>query len=225
MDGKGRGVTTRLGLAGDRLVTEAHKGAMRRAMSLHVGMKLPDAVAETEVLRPDGSPQRLGHLFGARPTLCVFLRQFGCAACGEHTREILEHLAPLEDTGLGVVLVGCGTAEHARDYADRYALRTRAVELVTDPTLALHQRIGLVRSVWGTVGPHATFNLLRAMARGNENAWGRGDFHQHGGTLLTDADRVVWVFHASSFLGDRYPVAAAVDRALSLFKKKGDAGQ
>ncbi len=202
-------------------VTGWRKGDIRWiAMSLMVGMKLPDPVSELEVLRPDGSAQRLGHLFGARPTLCVFLRQFGCAACAEHTSEILEHLAPMEETGLGMVLVGCGTPEHARGYAERHRLAGRGVELVTDPSLALHRRIGLVRSAWGTMGPRATVNLLGAMARGHENSWGQGDFHQHGGTLLTDADRVVWVFHTSQHLGDRYPVASAVDRALALFTKK-----
>jgi hypothetical protein len=157
-----------------------------------------------------------GDVIGIGPTLIVFVRQFACAGCSERMAELLMNVESLRTSAVNVVVVGCGTVEHARELGGRLALDTRPITLVTDPTLAIHRAAGLVRSHWGVLGAKAMWNLVRAMAHGHENAWGHGDFFQLGGTLLLDKERRVVTHHEERHLGESLPLGDIVDQALAL---------
>jgi peroxiredoxin len=132
----------------------------------------------------------LGDLVRGKISLVLFVRQFACAGCSEQVAALLQNMSTLQTLGVEVVIVGCGTREHARAFDERVGATDRGVGLLTDPTLRAQRAAGLTRTFLGVNGPRALFGLARAMLRGHSNGWGGGDFYQQGGVMLLDS-RVV----------------------------------
>jgi hypothetical protein len=169
-----------------------------------------------DVRGSDGRSQPLGAIVGSTPAILVFLRHFGCVGCEVQVDALLPRQPELSDLGVAIVLVGSGSAEHARAFVERWGLDGRRVAVVTDPTLDTFRAAGLVRSAWATFGPRALFSELLAIGAGLRPGRADGDRFQQGGTLLLDADGSVVFAHANRFVGDVVDAADLVDAATRL---------
>jgi peroxiredoxin len=186
-------------------------------MAIVVGAPLPTELTDALVTRVDGHRASLSSLLqGPGPSLLVFVRQFACAACGQRTAELLRHIETLHRTQTKVLLVGCGSLDHAREYSHRFDIASRPITLITDPSLRAHAAAGLLHSYWGVLGPMGTAALLKAMLAGHRNAWGHGDFYQLGGTVLLDEAGHVRAHHAERYLGDAMALTEVVDMTLAM---------
>jgi hypothetical protein len=190
-------------------------------MSLQVGEPVPAALANAVVLRPsrdaaEAAPVVLGTLWEDHPCALVFLRHFGCPACGENVAELLPRLAELRALGLGVALVGSGEPAHVAPFAALAGLDGRAVEVLTDPTLAAYRAAGLARGAWATLNPASLYRVARAMVRGYAHGPPRGDPLQQGGTLLVDQRGRLAFYHRNASVGDDPPAVELVDAALAV---------
>jgi peroxiredoxin len=193
-------------------------------MSISVGSPLPRELQDARVTGADGQSAALSALHeGPGPSLLVFVRQFACAACGQRTTELLRHIDTLQSARTKVLLIGCGSQDHAREYSHRFDIASRPITLVTDPSLRAHAAAGLLHSYWGVLGPMGTAALVKAMLGGHRNGWGHGDFYQLGGTLLLDEHGVVRTYHAERYLGDALPITEVVDQTLAMTMAAGSA--
>lgn len=185
--------------------------------TLRVESPLPRELQDAQVMDTEGKSTPLSALLPAEaPSLLVFVRQFACAGCGQRTTELLRHIDTLQSARTKVLLIGCGTPEHAREYSHRFDIASRPITLLTDPSLRVHAAAGLLHSYWGVLGPMGTAALIKAMMAGHRNAWGHGDFYQLGGTLLLDQHGVVCAYHAERYLGDALPISEVVDLTLAM---------
>jgi peroxiredoxin len=76
-------------------------------------------------------------LTGARPTLLVFLRHWGCSFCRETISDLSKIQTTLEARGVGLVFVHMGSPERARPYFDYYNFSR--VERISDPGQRLYR--------------------------------------------------------------------------------------
>ena len=193
---------------------------------LEIGAPVPSALAEAVVLGADGSGSPLAERWRDRAALIVFLRHFGCIGCTHQVTELSQRLAELERLGVGTTLVGNGAPHYIAGFVERHLLSDKPVELVTDPTLAAFAAAGLVRSIWGVIGPRGIRDILRAAAAGHRQQGLAGDGSQQGGALLVDRGGTLRLYHRNRSLGDFAPHTALVDAALQLgFRRAQAAGQ
>jgi len=190
-------------------------------MSLQVGEPVPPALAKATVLRSAGDEVVLGTLWAEGPCVLVFLRHFGCPACAENVGEILPRLADLRTLGVRVALVGSGEPAQVVAFVARAGLEGRAVEVLTDPTLAAYRAAGLARGTWATLGPVSLYQVARSMARGYAHARVQGDPLQQGGTLVVDHRGRLAFYHRNESAGDHPPAVKLVDAALALTARSG----
>jgi peroxiredoxin len=188
------------------------------------GQLLPQAFLATQVLGPNGLSRALSTCVGPDVTLIVFVRQFACAGCKARTAELLLHLDALKTAAVRVVVVGCGTAEHARQFLQDHKLDSRPMDLVTDPAGVAHAAAGMGRNRWGTLGVGASVNFVKYVLAGYSNGWGHGDFYQLGGTLLVASDGRVIVVHREPHLGATLPIGEVVEQALVLAARATELG-
>jgi peroxiredoxin len=181
-----------------------------------VNQRVPGALGTARVLERDGREVALESLWKERDALVVFVRHFACAGCSEHVTELGARLGELDALGVRTVLVGCGDPAHIDGFIERQRLGDKKVEVYTDPSLEAFRRAGLERSRWGTFGPVAITQLLRAMINGHSNGSPQGDRTQQGGTLLVDKDGIVRFYDRGESIGDHAPVVEVVDAALVL---------
>ncbi len=180
-----------------------------------VSEPLPTALANATLLTAAGAPSTLAEVAGGKTMLVLFVRQFACAGCGEQVAALLPQLPALRVLDVGVVIVGCGTADHARGFDERLGVTDRGVRVFTDPTLTAQRAAGLSRSWAGVYGPRAAFGLLRAMMNGHKNAWSGGDFYQQGGALLLSPTLRVLFYRPQRWLGDLVEIGDITDIVLA----------
>jgi peroxiredoxin len=180
------------------------------------GERVPDDVPRVRVLDAAGADVEVGSFWERGPCLLVLLRHFGCVGCAVQVRALAPHLVDLSRAGIRTVLVGNGSARELAQFVARSALEGAPAVLVADPSLRLYRALGLVRSVWATVGPRALLEVARAMAAGHPLRATEGDLTQQGGVLLVDGAGVVRLFHRSRFVGDDPRPSDLVEAALRL---------
>lgn len=101
------------------------------------------AVWDKMVAIPSGNS--LSQIAGEKPTLLVFLRQFGCSFCREAISDISQKRNKLEKLGFNLVFVHMAPdPETAESYFKRYKLFP--VEHISDPEMHFYRSFGLVRS-------------------------------------------------------------------------------
>ncbi len=182
---------------------------------LVVSELLPAALAEASLIGLAGECSTLAEICRSATTLLLFVRQFACAGCSEQVAALLPQLPALRVLDVGVVIVGCGTADHARGFDERLGVSERGVRLFTDPTLGVHRAAGLSRTWRGVYGLHATFSLVRAMIDGHANGWSGGDFYQQGGALLVAPSLRVLFYRPQRWLGDLVEIGDITDVLLA----------
>jgi hypothetical protein len=190
-------------------------------MSLQVGEPVHAALAQAVVLRAGDAAEgaatvTLGTLWEEGPCALVFLRHFGCPACGENVAELLPRLAELRALGVRVALVGSGEPPHVAPFVALAGLEGRTVDVLTDPTLAAYRAADLARGTWATLNPVSLYRVARAMARGYPHGPALGDPLQQGGTLLVDHGGRLAFYHRNAGVGDHPPAVELVDAALAL---------
>jgi len=164
----------------------------------------------------DGKRVPLGSFWQDSDALLVFVRHFACNGCSEHVTELAPRLAELAALGIRTVIVGCGNPTYIPDFVQRQRLDDKPITVVTDPSLAAHAAAGLIRSVWGTLGPRALVGVFGAIVRGHPHGSPQGDRYQQGGTLLVRRGGAVAFHHESARLGDHAALVEVIDAALAL---------
>lgn len=183
---------------------------------MQVGGPVPDALASSRVLDREGREFDAAELWADGPTLLVFLRHFGCLCASEQVTDLVPRLEELHDLGVRTVFIGNGEARHIARFTERFALSDKQVEIVTDPSLAIFEAAGLVRSVWAAYGPLAIRDMVRATGHGHVTRLGEGDALQQGGTVLIDAAGNVAWYHRNLSKGGHAPTVAIVDAVMRL---------
>jgi peroxiredoxin len=146
----------------------------------------------------------------------ILVRQFGCVGCAVQVTELVPRLDELARAGVRVVLIGNGTPDQLAGFVERNRLAGRAVDLVTDPTLAVYRALGLLRSRWATLGPRALYEMVRAMGAGHPHLHVEGDAMQQGGAVVVDPRGIVSFAKRNRSIGDHAPASDLVEAALRL---------
>ena len=184
-------------------------------MAIAVGSLVPRALAEAEVIDPAGATHRLDATWRDRDVVLVFVRHFACAGCAEHLAALRPRLDELARLAVDVVIVGNGSPDQLAAFVERKDVARPHVRSFTDPTLAAYRAAGLVRSRWGTLGPIALGQVVRAYLNGHRNGRPQGDLYQQGGTLYVTKAGAVAFYQRATSLGDHASLGDVVDIALA----------
>jgi hypothetical protein len=163
-------------------------------------MGLAATLAPISVETPDGVTSTLGSQLGGQNTVLVFIRHFGCIFCREQVTRYREALPAMAACGYQLVVVGQGTAAHARAFRDEHGL---TFPLVVDTRLEAFKAAGLKRSVLHSLlDPRVWWRALGTIKRGVKPARLLGDPWQNGGTFVLDAAGRERFRHISRYAGD-----------------------
>lgn len=150
--------------------------------------RIPDAVLDRFVSGVNLMPGSLRDQLGARATLLVFLRHFGCAFC----RETIADLRGVAEAPRypPVIFFFQGTPTEGRAFLRRYWPEARAI---ADPELVFYEAFGVDRgSLLQMFGPGVLAAGLRARRKGFENGERSGDIYRMPGAFLVKDGTVLW---------------------------------
>lgn len=165
------------------------------------------------VVTESGATEQLRDLCEG-PTLCVFLRHWGCAECSVLLHRLSPRFRELITLDIRVILIGLGSAEGISTFRAKHRFESSEVLIVTDPTLAVHTEAGLTRSSLAITSPSALVNRFKFKLQGFTNQLGKGDHLQQGGAALLDAShKEIWSHHNAHF-GDVLDPNALLEAAL-----------
>jgi hypothetical protein len=161
------------------------------------------SVAACRVLGLDGSVSRLRDVWGTKPVVHVFLRQFGCLFCHEMVGSLIERVPDIQQLGAHVVMVGCGNTEQAVRFARDKRLPRFGIAIFTDPSRASFEAANLERG-WGKVflDGEAREAYRRARREGHRITGVQGDVPQLGGLMVVQPPARLTFIHRSRFAGD-----------------------
>ena len=180
------------------------------------GKPAPASLADAEALDASGASHRLGEYWADRPSVLVLVRHFGCIGCSAAVADLAPRLREIALAGATTVIVGSGPPTSLAAFAERNALDDKPVTILTDPSLAAYRAAGLVRSAWGTFGPRAVVDYVRAFTSGFSSRAADGDLLQQGGALVVDAGGRVTLHRVYESLGEHVDASDLVDAALAL---------
>jgi peroxiredoxin len=148
---------------------------------------------DVEVTRLDGSTVSLRALSAEGPLLVVLTRHFGCPGCSRTVTEIVSRLDEIVSLGVRVVVIGPGTAAHARAFLAGHGLPERDPrwELLSDPDGRAYAALEMHRSTWAAYGPAGVVAQARLTAQGLLARGPQGDTTWLGGWLLVDRGELV----------------------------------
>jgi hypothetical protein len=171
-----------------------------------------------------GESAEIGSFALGGPLLVVFLRHFACPGCSRFTLKLAPRLPELCKLGVRTLVIGSGSPERLRVFADRVRLRGPGVALATDPTLAAYRAAGLERSFLGTYGPRAFFGSIALYAQGHWVKRDRddGDVEQQGGVHVVDVDGTTVLAKRDRDLLDHVSMSDVVAKALELAMRNSD---
>ena len=150
------------------------------------------------------------------PTLCVFLRHWGCSECSM----VLHHLEPrfseLVKLNVTIILIGLGSPEGIAAFKSKNRLHREDIIIVTNPTLTSHHEFGLQRGLLEVQGPRALFNRAKLKIQGFTNEDFGGDMLQQGGVALLSARHEEEWTHKNGHFGDILNPNQLVNAALRM---------
>lgn len=171
-------------------------------------------LAASRVLAVDGYCLRVRDAWGNKPTVHVFLRQFGCLFCHQTVAEMIAITPDVVAAGGHVVMVGCGSVEHALRFARDKRLPRVGVSIYTDPSRTSYEVASLERGYERTFfNPDSLRAYARARADGHRITGVAGDIPQLGGVFVIEPPARLRYAHRSRFAGD-HPSGEAVVAAL-----------
>nr|MDQ3068140.1 AhpC/TSA family protein [Acidobacteriota bacterium] len=159
----------------------------------------PHVLAGVTVFNLEGTPVRLGELWGDRGAVLMFVRHFGCMLCRQQIAEIEPYLDRIRASGAELLVVGSGSVDEARAFRDERRLR---MPLVTDPALHAYRALGMRRGLGAFFTPAAIGQYLRAMRQGFAQSRVAGDAMQQGGVVVIAPGGSERYRHVSRFAGD-----------------------
>jgi hypothetical protein len=106
----------------------------------------------------------------------------------------------IERLGAELVIVGNGSIEHARWFAEEQSLDSRAV--FTNPDLSLYQLFRARRGLSRILHPGAFLSAFRALRKGFRQSGLKGDGLQLGGVFVIQSDGRVTYRRSSRYPGD-----------------------
>jgi peroxiredoxin len=180
------------------------------------GKPAPASLAAAEAFDRAGASHSLGACWADRPCVVVLVRHFGCIGCSAAIADLAPRLREIDVAGATTVIVGSGPASSIAAFAERNALDDKPVTILTDPSLAAYRAAGLVRSAWGTFGPRAVIDYVRAFTGGFSSRATDGDLLQQGGALVVAAGGRVVLHRVYESLGEHVEASDLVDAALAL---------
>jgi hypothetical protein len=192
-----------------------HTVTYRRDVAPVVGQAIPAALGAAEVLDAAGHPQALAARWATSDALLVFVRHFACVGCAEHLAALRPRIDEITRLGVSATIVGSGNVDQLAAFIEREDLADHEVACFTDPTRAAYRAAGFERSVWGTFGPIAIGQVIRAYTHGFRNGRPQGDLHQQGGTLYVRSNGTLAYYHRAHHLGDHARLVDVVDVALA----------
>jgi hypothetical protein len=180
------------------------------------GRLAPPSLADAIVLDRAGQGWPLSTFWKDQPCVIVMLRHFGCIGCDVTVTELAPRLMELHAAGARTVLVGNGPPAAIDGFVERHALKDKQVDVFTDPTLAAFGAATMPRSAWGTFGPRAIVDYVRAMGAGFVPRQVAGDLLQLGGALVVDVGGRVVLHRVATSLSDHADGSDVVEAVLGL---------
>ena len=171
---------------------------MPEPTTLAIGNPAPIA----PVTAPSGEPIAIDQLWHANPggLALIFLRHYGCPFCKEHARAINERSREFADAGVTVLLIGCGTAEEAREFQATYAPN---LAVGNDPERIAYQAYGLgTATVASLAHPKVLAGGVRAAAKGFLPRKSTGHPLQLQGQFLIDPTGTIQVAERPILMSD-----------------------
>jgi len=162
------------------------------------GDRAPDA----SLINLSGHLETLSAGWRERPAALVFLRYFGCPICRQQVIRLRLDRERFERAGMEVVLVGHGSPEDGRRFAEERGVPYR---LLVDPTRAAYERFGLTTgSLMQVFGPQCVAPMVRAALQPGcrQGLPHGGNLMQMPGAFVVDTDGVVLLAHRSATIAD-----------------------
>ncbi len=160
-----------------------------------------ESYLDLTIIDEEGAETTLGSLC-VGVSLCVFLRHWGCAECSLLLHRLEPRLSELIALGARIVFIGLGSAQGIASFRAKHRFTREDICIVTDPTLSLHNALGLERGLMKVQGPKALFNRAKLGLQGYKNQSEDGDLLQQGGAVLLDAGREEIWRHKNTYFGD-----------------------
>lgn len=109
--------------------------------------------------------------------------------------------------GAGIVVVGNGGVDHARDF---HAEQHLPFPIYTDPGRESYRAAGLRRDLASTLNPKVLLHGVSALRQGFRQTKVRGDPWQQGGAFVIGKGGTLKLAHVSGEAGDHPPVAELI---------------
>ncbi len=136
-------------------------------------------------------------LSASKPTLLIFLRQFGCCFCREALSDIKFALPAIDSAGSRLVLVHMSSEEEASQILASYGLAD--LSRVSNPDQSLYKSFGLKRSSLNALlAPQVLARAIEAMLNGNPLSVSAGDSLQMPGLFLIHKGRILQAYAPES---------------------------
>ncbi len=128
--------------------------------------------------------------------------------CREQVAQLRDALPRIEALGAGLVIIGNGSPEAARTFAEQHA---GGLAVYTDPSRESYRAAGFTRSLKATFSPRMIASALRARRGGARQGRLQGDPLQQGGVLVIGPGGELLHRHASRFGGDHQEVEEVLE--------------
>ncbi|TVR86584.1 MAG: AhpC/TSA family protein [Saprospirales bacterium] len=142
------------------------------------------------------------HLSGKKPTLIVFLRNFGCMFCREAMDDINKVKKEIQSKGVEIVLVHMSETETANKFLKKYNIHD--LRHVSDTSAKFYQAFGLMKGNFNQL--FGFQNWMRgfdaAFAKGHGMSVPIGDGFQMPGIFLLNGNKIEQSYNHKS-ISDR----------------------
>jgi peroxiredoxin Q/BCP len=161
-----------------------------------------DPAPRVDLVGLDGERVPIARTWADRDAVLVFLRYFGCPFCQAQVVSLHADRDRLAEAGAGVVLIGQGDPDEARDFLDRKQV---GFDCLIDPDRTSYRAYGLRRARPGQVfGPRVGAAFLRTNLNRDTRQGGLhgGSFWQMPGTFVVDRNGTVRLAHRNRHVAD-----------------------
>jgi len=166
------------------------------------GPNVHDPAPDVSLVDMAARETALSDYWRREPSVVVFLRYFGCPFCQSQVVRLRDEQRLFDEVGAGVVLIGQGRPEDAREFTERMR---QPFECLVDPNRAAYRAFGLSTAKPSQVfGPPVALSFLRANVRGETMPRGLhgGQFMQMSGTFVIATGGVVQMAHRNRHVAD-----------------------
>ena len=164
-----------------------------------------DPAPDVPLLDMASNHAALSTYWRSEPAVVVFLRYFGCPFCQAQVVQLRDESEAFQEAGGGIVLIGQGTPDAARDFTERMQ---HPFDCLVDTDRSAYRAYGLVRAKPTQIfSPSVAVPFVRAnlhretIQRGMKG----GAFLQMPGTFVIDTEGIVRMAHRNRHIADTPP--------------------